>query len=180
MAVCAQKQTRFRNHTHCAAVKRKPQQHRSLQSPCLRVTLVVGMRYLNVLPSCTDVKSSPDVGTAVRVRIQSRPPLAGICTRWYVLGSIHMSSPRNRSSCASRSRLYGLTNSPSFVGLDRLNSEPPVGMAIAASGCSNCCSSLFPAPSVPAWLWDSACAFHRSVLSILRSSNRRAMARLCY
>lgn len=47
-----------------AAVQRHPQQRNSLQSPCLRVTLVGGTRYLYGLKSGTDVKSSPDVGTA--------------------------------------------------------------------------------------------------------------------
>ena len=63
------------------AVRRQPQQPKSWQSPCLRVTLVGAMRYLCTLPSRTEDQSSPEDGTAVRVRIQSLPPPGGIATR---------------------------------------------------------------------------------------------------
>ena len=63
------------------AVSRQPQQPKSWQSPCLRVTLVGGMRYLCTLPRRTEDQSSPEEGTAVRVRIQSWPPPGGMATR---------------------------------------------------------------------------------------------------
>ena len=85
-------------------MRRQPQQPKSRQSPILRVTLVGGMRYLCTLPSATEEKSSPEVGTAAREVIQSLPPPSGMDTRWYVLGSIHIISPRKRSACASRFR----------------------------------------------------------------------------
>ena len=81
MTVCATKHTKLSHQIHCAAVKRQPQQPKSWQSPCLRVTLVGGMRYLCTLPSRTEDQSSPEDGTAVRVRIQSLPPPGGMGTR---------------------------------------------------------------------------------------------------
>ena len=80
MVVCARKHRKLSAQIHCAAVQRHPQQQQSLQSPCLRVTLVTGTRYLYGLKSGTDVKSSPEVGTAWRVCCQSAA-LRGLSTR---------------------------------------------------------------------------------------------------
>jgi hypothetical protein len=62
------------------AVQRQPQQRKSLQSPCLRVTLVTGTRYLDGLKSGTEAKSSPEAGTAWRASIHA-PACAGLSTR---------------------------------------------------------------------------------------------------